>query len=38
VAIEQAVFETVQEGERRGLWRYKQSRSTAGENPTADRK
>lgn len=38
VAIEQAVFETIQEGERRGLWRYKQSRSTAGENSAAERK
>ena len=38
VAIEQAVFETVQEGQRRGLWRFKQPRSTAGENPVVDRK
>ncbi len=38
VAIEQAVYETVQEGQRRGLWRYKQPRSTAGDNPAAERK
>ena len=38
VAIEQAVYETVQEGQRRGLWRYKQPRSTAGENSAAERK
>lgn len=38
VAIEQAVYETVQEGERRGLWRVKQSRSTARDNPAADKK
>lgn len=38
VAIEQAVYETVQEGERRGLWRYKQPRSTVGDNPAAERK
>lgn len=38
VAIEQAVYETVQEGQRRGLWRYKQPGSTAGENPAAERK
>lgn len=38
VAIETAVFETIQEGERRGLWRYKKPRSTAGENSAAERK
>lgn len=38
VAIEQAVYETVQEGQRRGLWRFKQPRSTAGENPAAENK
>lgn len=38
VAIEQAVYETVQEGERRGLWRFKQPRSTAGDNSAADKK
>jgi curli production assembly/transport component CsgG len=38
VAIEQAVYETIITGERRGLWRFKQPRSTDGENPTADKK
>lgn len=38
VAIEQAVFETIQEGQRRGMWRYKQPRSAGGENPAVERK
>lgn len=38
VAIEQAVYDTIQEGVRRGLWRIKQPRSAAGENPAVERK
>lgn len=34
VAIEQAVYETIITGERRGLWRYKQPRSTEEVNST----
>lgn len=35
VAIEQAVYETIITGERRGLWRFKQPRRAEGENSTA---
>mgnify|MGYP007071575468 CR=1 FL=1 len=38
VAIEQAVYETILEGERRGLWRFKQPRSTVGDNPDVKQK
>jgi len=35
VAIEQAVYETIIAGERRGLWRFKQPRSAEEANSTA---
>lgn len=38
VAIEQAVYETIIAGERRGLWRYKQPRSTDEVNSTVIQK
>jgi curli production assembly/transport component CsgG len=38
VAIEQAVYETIIAGERRGLWRFKQPRSTEEVNSTVDKK
>lgn len=38
VAIEQAVYETIVAGERKGLWRYQQPRSTDEVNSTAIQK
>lgn len=37
VAIEQAVYETIQEGQRRGLWRFRQSRSAVEDNSSAEK-
>jgi len=38
VAIEQAVYETIIAGERRGLWRFRQPRSAEEVNSTVDKK
>jgi curli production assembly/transport component CsgG len=38
VAIEQAVYETIITGERRGLWRFKTPMSVSGENSGIDKK
>jgi len=38
VAIEQAVYETIITGERRGLWRFKTTMSVSGENSGIDKK
>ena len=38
VAIEQAVYDTIIAGERRGLWRFRQPRSASEVNPLEDKK